>query len=337
MNTLEKYVCIFLVYAIAGWFMESFRGWFKTKKFVNRGFLIGPCLPVYGFGVVLITFCLEKYVNDIGILFGMSIILCGILEYFTSWIMEKLFKARWWDYHNRKFNINGRVCLETLIPFGILGTVLLKFVNPFVLGLLSKIPNNILKWILIVITSIFIIDVIISFTVVSKLRKTAKKVENEAVKDNTEEMNEKVKEVTTEKVNEIKENITDKIEEAKEGLGDIPKRVDIGVKYMKRKASYTSNKFIVNIRESSDEFKKKGSLARAELWNKLNNSKNKVIKGAEHISNSIKYNLIFKSNKEYTDAVKKEFKTKSWLTNRLAEAFPDMIIISKKLKFKNKK
>jgi hypothetical protein len=73
-----------------------------------------------------------------------------------------------------------------------------------------------------------------------------------------------------------------------------------------------------------------------ELWNKLQDSKDKVIRGAEHISNTIKYNLIFKSNKEYTDAVKKEFKAKSWLTKRLAEAFPDMEIISKKLKFKNK-
>jgi uncharacterized membrane protein len=131
MSTIEKYICIFLVYSIAGWFMESFRGLAKTGKFVNRGFLIGPYLPVYGWGVTLITIFLEKYVNDIGILFGMSIILCGVLEYFTSWIMEKLFKARWWDYHNRKFNINGRICLETLIPFGIARNGIIKICESF--------------------------------------------------------------------------------------------------------------------------------------------------------------------------------------------------------------
>jgi uncharacterized membrane protein len=313
--------------------METFRGWFRTKKFVNRGFLIGPYLPVYGWGVVLITLFLEKYVNDIVILFCMSIILCGVLEYFTSWIMEKLFKARWWDYHNRKFNINGRICLETLIPFGILGTVLLKFANPVILGLLEKVPNKILSTVLIVITVIFVIDTIVSLTVVSKLKKTAKKVENEAVKDNTEEMNQMVKEVTTEKVTEIKENISDKLEEAKDNLGELPRRVDLGVKYMKHKVHYTSKQ----LKQYSEENKIKRRNARLELLNKLQESKEKVLKGAEHISNSIKYNIIFKSNKEYTEAVTKEFKTKSWLTKRLTDAFPNMQIISKKLKFKNKK
>jgi len=72
----QKYLCIFFVYAIAGWFMESIRGWIKTGKFVNRGFLIGPCLPIYGFGLVLLTMVLEEYTNDIVVLFFMSIILC---------------------------------------------------------------------------------------------------------------------------------------------------------------------------------------------------------------------------------------------------------------------
>jgi len=72
----QKFICIFFVYSIAGWFMESFRGWIKTGKFVNRGFLIGPCLPIYGFGLVLLTLVLEEYTNDIVVLFFMSIILC---------------------------------------------------------------------------------------------------------------------------------------------------------------------------------------------------------------------------------------------------------------------
>jgi len=174
MTNMEKYICIFFIYSMAGWCMETFGGYFRTKKLVNRGFLIGPYLPVYGFGVSLITFFLEKYVNDLPILFFMSIIICGLLEYFTSWIMEKLFKARWWDYHNRKFNINGRICLETLIPFGATGTILLKFANPFVLDLLNTIPHVVLVWILRILIILIFIDVIISFTVISKFKKTSK-------------------------------------------------------------------------------------------------------------------------------------------------------------------
>ena len=111
--------------------------------------------------------------------------------------MEKIFKARWWDYHNRKFNINGRVCLETLIPFGIAGTVLLKYANPFILDNLSKIPQNTLNLILIWLIVIISLDTVISFVVIGKFTKTAKEVEKEAVKDNTEEISNMVKEVAT--------------------------------------------------------------------------------------------------------------------------------------------
>ena len=179
---------------------------------------------------MLITLFLEKYINDTPILFCMSILLCGSLEYFTSWILEKLFKARWWDYHNHKFNINGRICLETLIPFGILGTVLLKFVNPFILDKASKISPNILKIMLTIIVFIFIIDVIVSYIVVMSFRKTAKEVEEEAVKDNTEEISKKVKEITTAKANEIKESFIENIEEAKESIEELPKVINIKIK-----------------------------------------------------------------------------------------------------------
>ena len=92
---IRYYVIIFFIYSFAGWCMESFGGILKVKKFINRGFLIGPICSVYGFGVVLIMLCTQKYINDLFTVFIMSIFLAGCLEYFTSYIMEKLFKARW--------------------------------------------------------------------------------------------------------------------------------------------------------------------------------------------------------------------------------------------------
>lgn len=78
--------------------------------------MIGPYCPIYGWGALAITILLKRYIDDWIVLLFMSIITCGILEYATSYVMEKLFHARWWDYSRRKYNINGRVCLETLIP-----------------------------------------------------------------------------------------------------------------------------------------------------------------------------------------------------------------------------
>lgn len=84
----------------------------------------------------------------------MTIVLCGTLEYLTSYFMEKIFKARWWDYSKRKFNLNGRVCLGTLVPFGIFGMLLMYVTNPFFLGKIQQLPQmwlDILFWAFLVI------------------------------------------------------------------------------------------------------------------------------------------------------------------------------------------
>ena len=203
LEIVEKYLLLFFIYSFLGWLMEVIIGLVTTKKFVNRGFLIGPYCPVYGVGVCLLTFFLNKYADDIAILFFMSILICGSLEYFTSYIMEKVFKARWWDYHNRKFNINGRICLETLVPFGIIGVVLIKFVNSFFLQLLNFAP---LKWILLALVIIFVIDFGFSLKTILKFRKETTNVERE-IKDDTEEISLKVKEIVSTKYTELKESV----------------------------------------------------------------------------------------------------------------------------------
>lgn len=189
---------LFMVYAIAGWIMEVICKSIEAKKFIDRGFMIGPYCPIYGWGAIAITILLHRYTDDWIVLFLMSIITCGILEYATSYVMEKLFHARWWDYSRRKYNINGRICLETLIPFGILGLVIMYVTNPFILAQFAKVPEHILNIIAIVLLVIFSIDGIISLVVVSNVRVTSTKLNKASGNttiDNTEEMTAKVKEI----------------------------------------------------------------------------------------------------------------------------------------------
>lgn len=171
--------------------------------------------------------------------------------------MEKIFKARWWDYHNRKFNINGRICLETLIPFGLLGTILLKFINPFILNLISKIPSNILKWILIVLFVIIGIDTFISFFVIGNLRKTAKEVEKEAIKDNTEEISNKVKEITTQKAEEIINNTRKNLESLPDKISNNARKFEENIHYRGEKIKTALYEKIMTTKEYTEEVKKK--------------------------------------------------------------------------------
>jgi uncharacterized membrane protein len=121
----------------------------------------------------------------------MAAILCTILEYFTSWIMEKLFNARWWDYSNRRFNINGRICLDNSALFGVLSFIIMYNIHPSYLGLLNAMNYKTLLVIAIIIFILFVADVLISVNVISRLKTVAHDVK---VKDNTEEMKAKVRE-----------------------------------------------------------------------------------------------------------------------------------------------
>ena len=174
----------------------------EAKKFINRGFMIGPYCPIYGWGAIFITILLHRYTDDWIALFFMSVITCGILEYLTSYVMEKLFHARWWDYSRRKYNINGRVCLETLIPFGILGLAVMYVTNPLILAGFAKVSEHTLNFVAIVLFIVFSIDGLVSLVVVSNVRSTSTKLNKKdagKTMDNTEEMTAKVKEALRKK------------------------------------------------------------------------------------------------------------------------------------------
>lgn len=125
----------------------------------------------------------------------MAVVICSVIEYSTSFIMEKLFNARWWDYSNNKFNINGRICLETMIPFGFAGLILMYMINPLITKFLLLIPNVILNVIAIIIFILFLIDNIISFKIILGFKNTTFSQEN----DNTAEITLRVKEALIKK------------------------------------------------------------------------------------------------------------------------------------------
>ena len=137
---------IFIMFSVVGWISEVlYVGIFHEHKFVNRGFLHGPLCPVYGFGGVVILI-LPPFLYETWIpLFFASMLLCTAVEYFVSWVMEKLFHARWWDYSHYKFNIRGRVCLLNSVLFGFLGLGVIRFVYPHMLGFLNWLGDFVIQ------------------------------------------------------------------------------------------------------------------------------------------------------------------------------------------------
>ena len=194
-NVVAKYFILFIIYSFIGWCMEVLTVLIPKKKFVNRGFLIGPYCPIYGYGCLLIIILLKNNLDDPLALFLKAIVICSLLEYFTSFFMEKLFNARWWDYSNKKFNINGRICLETMLPFGILACLVMYVLNPFFESKINLLPDLAVLIIAGILFVIYLVDNIVSFKIISGFSKTVKKV----AKDSTEEITNKVRSVLKQK------------------------------------------------------------------------------------------------------------------------------------------
>lgn len=178
LTVIETYFILFMLYGFTGWCWESLLYTVKKRRFVNRGFLYGPYCPIYGLGAILDILVMGSFQNPLFLFFAGAILACS-LEYLTSWGMERLFNARWWDYSNRKFNLNGRVCLLGAIVFGVFSVLLLKIIHPFVLSYMKRIPHEVMHYVAAILFMLIFTDVIYTVTSVLKFNEKLKELSSE--------------------------------------------------------------------------------------------------------------------------------------------------------------
>lgn len=177
-----SYCILFFIFSFLGWVMEVTLTLITDKKFVNRGFLLGPCCPIYGCGCILLNLLLQNYVNNIIVLFILTMFTCSLLEYITSFLMEKIFKLRWWDYSQMRFNLNGRICLEGFFIFGFFSVTAVKNVQPHLTHMLIQydyIPMVIASTVCI---TLFTSDLITTFVEATHLAKKLETVSQDLKK-----------------------------------------------------------------------------------------------------------------------------------------------------------
>lgn len=153
---------IFILYSIIGWIYETTLVSIQTKGFVNRGFLNGPLIPIYGSGALLIYLMFWETRNNLAYVFAGSVILATVLEYMTSLIMELIFHTRWWDYSKFRFNLKGRVCLIVSLFWGILAIFMLHVLQPGINELLLQLPRNWGEIMGYIIIPLFLIDIAVT-------------------------------------------------------------------------------------------------------------------------------------------------------------------------------
>lgn len=209
----------FFIYSIIGWFAEIIYCRLYDGKWSSRGFFYGPYCPIYGFGAIAIILLLSPFSKNPLLIFLLGAILTSILEYATSFIMEKLFNAKWWDYSKYKYNINGRVCLLNALEFGFLGIILIYIFHPNITKVINLIPQDI----------IYILDVIILVILAIDLTATLNSLLNFKEKLKTlNELAEKLKETNSGKLSEL--TIYKELGELRQKL--LLKRAGIGKRFI---------------------------------------------------------------------------------------------------------
>ncbi len=191
MDYLVDLVLLFFAYSLLGWCIEVTLKYFQFHRFINRGFFTGPILPIYGSGAALITLAvggLSRFESGYGTTFALSFVICGTLEYLTSFFMEKRFHARWWDYSQKPMNLHGRVWIGNLLLFGLGGVAIIHILNPLFDRFLSSLSLSVKGITSGVLLAVFAADFVLTHFVM-KLVKIG--VESSEA-DSTEEISKEV-------------------------------------------------------------------------------------------------------------------------------------------------
>lgn len=158
-----------MIYSFLGWIYETVLCTVKDGKWENRGFLYGPVCPIYGTGAVTISLIINiASAGQMNLrfwqIFIISVIGSAVLEYVTSWLLEKLFHAVWWDYSDLPLNLNGRISLFTSLGFGLAGLLIVYVLAPVTENIVSLLPAIAVELLALLFVAVFMVDITLTVT-----------------------------------------------------------------------------------------------------------------------------------------------------------------------------
>ncbi len=182
---ISEYMCLFFIYSVIGWVYECIFCIVKTGKWENRGFMYGPMCPIYGTGGVAISIIAkllpalpaDKLLIDVIRIFVISLFGSMILEYSSSWILEKIFHAVWWDYSDMPFNLHGRISLFSTLGFAVAGPVVTFLVIPPIESVVAMIPPLIIELLSLVFVVFGTVDLTLTISTLTHFERKILAVE----------------------------------------------------------------------------------------------------------------------------------------------------------------
>ena len=208
---LTQWVLFFFIYSFIGWVWGCCFVSVRKRRWVNRGFMYGPMLPIYGFGALAVLISTIRVRDSIPLIFLFGMVGATLLEYVTGAVMERLFNVKYWDYSNQKFNLNGYICLTSSLGWGLFSVLLVKFVHVPIEGAVLKIPTIIAEGIAFVLTVAAAVDVTQSFNDAMDLKRILAQLEES--KKQIRKIQEKLKVASEEFVEDYRQRAGEFVED----------------------------------------------------------------------------------------------------------------------------
>lgn len=217
---INNVISYLIIYSFLGWVVESLYKSIRTRKLVNSGFLYGPICPIYGFGALIMLLTLKHFEFNGAVLFIMAVIILSIWEYIVGLLLEKIFKTKYWDYSNYKFNINGRVCLTNSMFWGLLALIFIYGIHPPIQEMLGNVSVYVQTYINVFLFVLIMADTI--FSVIKVYNINISEYSLETITNSIKTQVEKIKEFAG---NKVKESET--IEKMQNALNELKQKQEV--------------------------------------------------------------------------------------------------------------
>ena len=269
-----QWLLIFYLYCFLGWCFESTVVSVQQRHFVNRGFLRGPMLPIYGFGATILLHVSLPLYNRPVALFLASMAAATVFEYAVGVIMEKLFKVKYWDYSEHRFQFQGRICLQSSLCWGFLGLILARVIHPPVEWIVASLPFVLLIVVDILFTAAFAGDVAVSVRTALDLAKLLEELDELRAQGAQlrQELSESALVRLTNlsyRVDEARGEFAERMDDAREKLGDMRESAGDAYDQLTETAKVQLTNLSYRVDEARGEFAEKADDVKEQILARL--------------------------------------------------------------------
>lgn len=298
--SMVQWLFFFYFYCFFGWCFETTYVSLKQRHFVNRGFMRGPFLPLYGTGGIMMLVVSAPFKGNVPLVYLAGCVGATILEYVTGVVMEALFKVRYWDYSKQRFNFQGHICLSSSLAWGALTVFMTEWLHKVIDGVVSQIPFLWMERLVFVITIVLAVDFTLSFKAAMDLRDVLIKMEQ------TKEELQRIQKRLDVIIAVIDEEVNERTEGLRVGIKELKYDIENSLERLKNTLPQSPKEYLGDVYEEITElvYEYRLNVEKRDYFSKLKGFYQRKLMQAHPSMTSVRFKEALEELKERVKEIK---------------------------------